>query len=121
MTPIIDPRMIYLIGLIDRASHIIDVGCIILVVALVICGSIFFVSHNEDYYDTDDGIELRNMLRRPIRVLAIALAACVFWSLLLPTKENMIAMLIAKYATSENINAVIDAIKNAAQEISSVS
>lgn len=35
MTPIIDPKLIYLIGLIDRAKHVVDVGCIILVVGLV--------------------------------------------------------------------------------------
>lgn len=119
MTPIIDPKLIYLIGLIDRASQIMCVGCVLLCAAVVICGCLFFISYDEDYYDSNDGIELRKRL--PIRALVIALAVCVLFSLLLPAKEDMIAMLIAKYATAENIGTVIDAIRNAAQEISSVS
>ena len=119
MTPIIDPKLIYMIGLIDRASQIIGLGAVLLCVILVICVILFSVSYDEDFYDTDDGRELRKRL--PIRTLVIALAVCTCLSLLLPTKENMIAMLIAKHATVENIGSVIDAIKNAAQEISSVS
>ncbi len=118
MTPIIDPKLFYLIGLIDRASQIIGAGAVLLCVILAICGIIFFVSYDEDFYDPDDGRELRKRL--PIRALVIAPAACVFLSLLLPTKEDMIAMLIAKYATGEHIDAVLGAIRNAAQEISSM-
>lgn len=119
MTPIIDTRLIYMIGLIDRASQITSLGAVLLCVDLVICVILFSVSYDEDFYDTDEGRELRKRL--PIRALVIALAVFILLSLLLPTKENMIAMLIAKYATAENIDAVLGAIKNAAQEISSVS
>ena len=119
MTPIIDPRLIYLIGLIDRASQITSLGAVLLCVVLVICGIIHFLSYDEDWYDPDEGRELRKRL--PIRAMVIALVVCALLMLLLPAKEDMIAMLIAKYATSENINAVIDAIKNAAQEIANMS
>ena len=119
MKPIIDPKLIYLIGLIDRASQIICACAVLLCVVLVICGFLFFFSYDEDIYAADDGRELRKRL--PIRAMVIALVVCAFLMLLLPTKEDMTAMLIAKYATAENIDAVIDAIKNAAQEISSMS
>ena len=119
MTPIIGPKLFYLIGLIDRASQIIGLGGALLCAAIVICGIIHFLSYDEDWYDPDEGRELRKRL--PIRAMVIALVVCALLMMLLPAKEDMIAMLIAKYATAENINAVIDAIKNAAQEISSVS
>lgn len=119
MTPIIDHRLIYMIGLIDRASKIIGLGGALLCAAIVICGIIYFFSYDEDWYDPDEGRELRKRL--PIRAMVIALVVCALLALLLPTKEDMTAMLIAKYATAENIDAVIEAIKNAAQEISSVS
>lgn len=119
MTPIINPKLIYMIGLIDRASQRIEAGCVMLVVGLVICGILFFASYNEDFYDPDDGIKLRKML--PIRALTIALAVCALLSLLLPTKEDMVSMLIAKYATAENIDTVINTVKNAAQEIANMS
>lgn len=119
MTPIIDPRLIYMIGLIDRASQIIGLGGALLCAAILICGIIYFISYDAGWYNPDEGRELRKRL--PIRAMVIALAVCTFLSLLLPTKENMIAMLIAKYATAENIDAVLGAIKDAAQEISSVS
>lgn len=121
MTPIIDTKLIYLIGLIDRVSQLMDVGSVLLGVVLMICGILFLISYSEDFYDLDEGKEMRKRIRLPIRALAIALAVCTFLSLLLPTKENMIAMLIAKYATAENIDAVIDAIKSAAQEIANMS
>ena len=121
MTPIIDPRLIYLIGLIDRVSQLMDMGSVLLGIVFGICGILFLISYSEDFYDTDEGRELRKRLRLPIRALVIALAVCTFLSLLIPTKEDMTAMLIAKYATAENMGAVIDAIKNAAQEISRVS
>lgn len=119
MAPIIDPRLIYLIGLIDRASQIIGLGGALLCAAILICGIIHFLSYDEDWYDPDEGRELRKRL--PIRTLIIALAVCVLLLLLIPAKEDMTAMLIAKYTTAENIDAVLGAIKNAAQEISSVS
>lgn len=119
MTQIIDPKLFYLIGLIDRANQIISICAVLLSVVLVICGCLYFVSYDDDYYDADEGIKLRK--RIPIRALVITLVVCVLLLLLLPAKKDMTAMLIAKYATAENINAVIDAIKNAAQEISSVS
>lgn len=118
MTPIIDTKLIYLIGLIDRASQIICACAVVLCVVLVICGLLFFVSHDTDYYSPDEGIELRKRL--PIRTLVIALVVCVLLLLLLPAKEDMTAMLIAKYATAENIDAVLDAIMNAAQEIANM-
>lgn len=118
MKPIIDPKLIYLIGLIDRASQIICACAVLLCVVLVICGFLFFFSYDEDIYAADDGRELRKRL--PIRALVIALAVCTCLSLLLPTKENMIAMLIARHATAENIGAVIEAIKIAAQEIANM-
>lgn len=118
MTPIIDPRLIYLIGLIDRASQIICVGCALLCVAIVICGFIYFISYDAGWYNPNEGRELRKNL--PIRAMVIALVVCAFLMLLLPEKEDMTAMLIAKYATAENMGAVIEAIKNAAQEISSM-
>jgi len=118
MTPIIDQKLIYMIGLIDRASQITSLGAVLLCVVLVICVILFSVSYDEDFYDTDDGKKLRKRL--PIRALVIALVVCAFLSLLLPTKEDMIAMLIAKHATAENMGAVIEAIKNAAQEIANM-
>lgn len=121
MTPIIDPKLIYLIGLIDRARQIMDMGGALLGVVLAICGIIFLISYSEGCFDTDEGRELRKRLRLPIRALVIALVVCEFVSLFLPAKEAMTAMLIAKYATVENIDAVMDAIKNAAQEISIMS
>lgn len=119
MAPIINPKLIYLIGLIDRASQIIGLSGALLCAAIVICGIIYFISYDEDWYDLDEGRELRKRL--PIRAMVIALVVCAFLSLLLPAKEDMIAMLIAKHATAENINAVIDAVKNAAQEIANMS
>ena len=118
MTPIIDPRLLYLIGLIDRASQIIGFGGALLCAAIVICGIVYFISYDEDWYDPDEGRELRKRL--PIRAMVIALVVCALLMLLLPAKEDMIAMLIAKYATAENMGAVIEAIKNAAQEIANM-
>lgn len=118
MTPIIDTRLIYMIGLIDRASQITSLGAVLLCVVLVICVILFSVSYDEDFYDTDEGRELRKRL--PIRAMVIALVVCALLMLLLPAKEDMIAMLIAKHATAENIGSVIDAIKNAAQEIANM-
>jgi hypothetical protein len=111
--PIISPWVIYLI---DVASCLggITRGAFGLAMAFVIIGAIIyaiwrFVEYDEDF---DEDAKKSETYFKALKKGAIIALALVVANALIPTKETAYTMLVASYATEENVEKATDAIKS---------
>ena len=105
MTPIIDPRVFYWMSVINDIKAICIVLFILSIVGLVLC----FVFYVDDLCIEEDG---RKKCKRGSVIFAILTALFAFGIIFIPSKTTMTEMLIAKYATTENAELGVNAIKN---------
>lgn len=113
MNPYIDPWFFYWTSILGGAKVLlIVIGCLC-AAAVGIMGLAAFV-YGLDFEDYKDNIK---MIRKPLITLLIVGLVSVAVSVVLPTEETMIKMLIAKVITPDNVTSGIEAIKEAADYI----
>lgn len=112
MNYIIDPMWFYWIGVADVAKFIIVVVFVISSV-VTIAASIFIATNFDEEYECDDFVIAKRILKVALPVCIVATAGMLF----LPSKNTLIEMQIARYATQENAELTIDAIKSAVDYI----
>ena len=105
---IIDPAWFYWIAIADAIRTTIFIIATVLLVFGGIIG--IFIAINND--DVSDVIDIKVVLK-----MIIAGAVCFVIAVLIPSKETLIAMQVAKYATWENANWTVDAVKDAVDYI----
>lgn len=101
---IINPMWFYWIGIADAIKCTM---CIIAALLLVIAGTCFDIFIDEE----------PKLCKKIIPKIAVAGMTCLIIALFVPSKETLIEMQIAKYATWENAEWTINAIKDAVDYI----
>lgn len=66
---------------------------------------------------TDSDYRLYLLWKKVAKILSPIAIVVIIVSLFIPSKETIISMMIAKYATKENLNMSVDAIKSAVDYI----
>ena len=110
MNYIIDPMWFYWIEVVDGLKGILLTFMILSIVATVI----FFIGLMTDYDMDDKGYKIFKKLA-PISASLTILFAVLF--IFCPSKNSMIEMQVARFATYENAEWTIDTIKNAVDYI----
>lgn len=100
---IINPRWFYWVSIAEELKTLcamaILVGVIVMVLALIFAAC--------DCFDEKQGF-IRKLLVVSISILVVSIIGAVF----IPSKETLISMMVAKYATHENIQIGIETIKD---------
>lgn len=99
MEPIINPWFIYICGQIDTWRIVTGVAGIV-IMAIAIAGLVVWFEENSM------GGKLVNLIATPLAIVTISLA------LLMPNRDTLIAMYVAKHLTPNNIAVVKDETKN---------
>ena len=111
MNYIIDPMWFYWINVVDTLRIVVSVAIFLSVAAAFVSAVVAFV--NSDWKDDDEYQFSVKAFKRAIVLLVILCVVLVF----LPSKNTLIEMQIARYATQENAELTIDAIKSAVDHI----
>lgn len=107
MTYIINPIWFYLMYIVDALREV----CI---VCLVICP---LSAGFSAFYTTECSIDDEKKWWKAAKKFGIATIVLTFLVVLIPSKETFMQIMIAKYATYENADNVIQAIKSAADYV----
>lgn len=102
---IIEPSWFYWLSVIDNLRLAIEAGLFIVgmgLVALIIFG-VFEENHDN--------------LRKWFKIGGIALIPLVILAVFIPNQETLITMMVAKYATYENVGLTVDALQSAVDYI----
>ena len=108
MDYIINPSWFYWISVLDTLKVVLLVAAIPLAIATLFC-----VFAAIDPLDDEEGAKLKQHAKR----CAVAFAACLMACIFIPSKQVLIEMMIAKYATYENVQITTDALKSAVDYI----
>ena len=110
MDPIINPALFYWMSVAESIGIYAFILALISGITLVIvCGVYAFDSP----WDEDE----EKNFKKAIKILAIVLMLSILFSIFIPSKNTMIEMLIAKYATYDNANWTLETVKSAVDYI----
>lgn len=107
MTYIINPIWFYLMSIVDALKTIMVVVSIVMLVGVICC----VISVTDSI-----GEELKRWMKRTKMFFALC-CLCAVLAALIPSKETLMQIMIAKYATYENADNAIQAIKSAADYV----
>lgn len=122
MDYIINPKIFYWMNVLDNFK--ITIGILIAALSIAIISDVIVIVVNyfegRDYKDCKDedgnptDSDWRNFLLalKILKCIAPIFVVLVLLVIFIPSKEAMIEMLIAKFATVENVNGSIDALKS---------
>lgn len=106
-TPIIDPMWFYYINVVDNLGIWAVIFSFVSVIVLIVC----YIAYNDD-----DTLFSKGSIGRKIFVTSSILSPILFLiSVLIPSKETMMQMMIASYVTKENVSMVSNEVKNSAE------
>jgi hypothetical protein len=108
MTYLIDPKVFYWINVLDTLRTVMAVCAILGGLASITVWLMYWVYHEDEGKDYLKG--------QRITVLVVAVVGIVA-SVFIPNKETLIAMLVAKTATVENVGWSVDTLKEAVDYI----
>lgn len=112
MNYIINPMWFYWVNVADTLVVILAVLFVFAMVSCVITG-IFTITTLMYGADDEDHKAAKRIFKRCFIAAAVSAVAVI----LIPTKNTLIEMQIARYATYENVEITIDTIKSAADYI----
>ncbi|MDD6827923.1 MAG: hypothetical protein PUE12_17790 [Oscillospiraceae bacterium] len=107
---IINPIWFYLMDVLDAVETVSGIVAILLGIIIIIVGIAYLNVADES--DIFTPLELK-LVKCVICVFIISILLVMF----IPSKETIIEMMVAKYATYENASSAVDAVKNAADYI----
>lgn len=111
MNYIIDPMWFYWLGVVDALKIISVIAFTISGIGLVVAGVSRIVYSGE--FDEEEAAIATRFLKITMPVAIVSVLALV----LVPSKNTLIEMQIARYATQDNAELTIDAIKSAVDYI----
>ena len=111
MEPIVNPWIIYLISTISKMHDMLAVSFGILIVACFL-GLVFYASSCFD----EDG-ELLNPKKKYGKKVFIAVIVNALLLVAVPEEKTMTTMLVAQYATENNLNYILDVTKQIIEEV----
>jgi len=112
MTYIIDPMWFYWLNVVDSAKTIVYVVFVVSIIAVIV-GTVVVLSNREYGADDEEYIVGKKILKISIPLVVVFALAVVF----IPSKKTMIEIQVAKYATYENAEWTVEAIKSAVDYI----
>lgn len=105
----INPKWFYWIHVIGGVRKAFKTGCIfILVLAFGLLLMVFVSDFNSDLLDKS---------KKMGKLLCVVLAVFLVGYIAIPSERTIVEIMIAKYATAENLKLTLDSIKNAADYI----
>lgn len=120
MDPIVSPWLIYLISIVNSIRVFVFLLGLLFGLPLLICYvSDYFNSVNTDIlspYQLDKYEELKAKNSKEIKKYFILTVIFILLGLLIPSKETLIAMLVANMITPDNINGTNEFIKSNVQD-----
>lgn len=119
MNYIVNPSYFYWISVANGLRTAFTVLGVVLLgaeVAMCIVAGIHYIM-GKDYGKDDPDLQTAKALIKPMVICAIALFASFLVSIFIPSRNTLIEMLIARYATYENAEWTLDTIKSAVDYI----
>jgi len=115
MNYIIDPRFFYILSICDGLKEVLSTIAIIIGILVctgaVVFGIMYYV--NSEYGDDDPELKNAKTMLKHVKNLAIIAAIIgVLW-VFCPSKDTLIEMQIARFATYDNAQAAIEVVKSA--------
>lgn len=101
---IINPMWFYWINVVDAVRLITIIGLCLSAVGTIPLAIGVFVEEDDEYI-------------KPLKIAVTVLAVCLLSVVFIPSKGTLIEMQVAKYATWENAEWTVDAIKDAVDYI----
>ena len=109
MTYIINPLWFYFMDIAEEANVISAIAVCAFAATIVIC--VIFMA-----IQIDCGEEITG-LKKIVKIFIICLIVSVVVSILIPSKETIVTMMVAKFATYENAAWTLDTVKAAVDYI----
>lgn len=103
MEPIISPWLIYVLGIIPTLKFILAILCFI----LPVISFLIFTQYDMEY-DGDD----KKFYKKLIKILLMAFIISVLSLIFIPSKDTVIAMMVSKNITVENLSQGKEIVKN---------
>ena len=107
---IINPAWFYWVNIANAGRAVLSISSVILLLLTSIC---FFMLADDMLFDEEDRARVKKAIGRGFVVGIFCLIAAIF----IPSKETLIEMQVAKYATWENAEWTVDAVKDAVDYI----
>lgn len=106
MEPIVSPSLIYILSTYESLTITLDILFIILLLGtpMVFIGILAYNDCRD--YDSDP-VKVKPILKK----MLIALGVVIFLCIVLPSRNTVIAMMIADHITVDNVNFVLDSVK----------
>lgn len=113
--PIVNPIWFYYLQLVEKVNFICTVAIVVLGI-IIISGVIVHIATYLDEYDisfTDEEItSLPTRIKSFIKIPMIFFIIALIIGAVIPTKETLVSMKIAEYATYENVDIATEKIKD---------
>ncbi len=116
MNYIIDPAWFYWLNVIDTINTMILVLMILSIAGVISFGVCLYIC----WCDNEGLVKLSQEHKKTKRLMLISSVASLIFGILYtfcPSKETMIEMQVAKFATYQNVEWTVDSIKNAVDYI----
>lgn len=116
MNPIVNPLFFYFASVVDSVCCVISLFGVISLIALVITATICLLDYIEYEGDVEDAYAFcvsKKLLKWSLVISIILWTIFIF----IPSKEVLIEMEVAKYATPDNIKSVITEIVSTVKEM----
>lgn len=118
MEPIVSPWIIYLISTVSKMHDMLAVSFGLLVVVCFL-GFVFFTSScfDEDGESLNEDGDSLNLKKKYGKKVFIAIIVNALLLVAVPEEKTMTAMLVAQYATENNLNYILDVTKQIIEEV----
>ncbi len=116
--PIIPPSFFYWLSVCDGLSFVSSAAAVVSVLAAIGCGIAYFVTKDfaDTFHDEEYAVKAA-ALQRVLRILLFVIPCSVVCAVFIPSKQTLLSMTVAKFATYENAQLTVDAIKEAVDYI----
>lgn len=112
---IIDPTWFYWLSVVSSLRTTLVILAVLLCIAVIIALVEHDVANIKPIFDSD--IKTMKKCRNVIKYASIGMIVCLLCVTFIPSKETLIEMQVAKYATWENASWTVDQIKSAVDYI----
>ena len=113
MNYIINPMWFYWLQVVNGVKTALAGSLVLLCVAMIVLSVVFLVNADMDGLDS----ELVQAVKKTLKKVILAFLLVAVAAVIIPSKETLIEMQIARYATAENASWTIEAIKAAVDYI----
>lgn len=116
--PVIPPSFFYWLSVCDGLSIVSAAAAVVSVLTAIGCGIAYFAEKDfADSFNDEKSARSAAALLRMLRILLFVIPCSVVCAVFIPSKQTLLSMTVAKFATYENAQLTVDAIKEAVDYI----